>query len=237
MVVLPFLNLGSGRTKFPGERPVHHALIPAAIYDYPKYLNISRNASENPDCVMDLFAYPWPLESDSYGGAIAAHLCEHIPHVAIVDNPKDYTYRNEAYSQSLTKAYYNLLGIQDSWFCFFSELHRVLVDGALVYTLQPHAFSFGAHSDPTHTRYLLPETFSHSMRPDPNAPFEYATGNTHFEVENVTYGLTHYFTHLAPLVDDTPAIAAHKQAALEEAAATRVNVISEFAVTLRCVKP
>jgi len=241
MTQRPYLNLGSGRTKFPGPRPDHHSLIDEALYAYPSWLNVSKNASEEPDCVMDLFAYPWPLESNSYDGALCAHLCEHIPHEIEVVHEEFLhgTYIDKAFDQivkernlhaALKKKY------QDGWFAFFSELHRVLTPGAQVHIISPFAWSQGAMHDPTHTRYLLPETFSHSMRPDPNAPFEYANGNLHFETRELRPGVSKWFAHLVPTAHDTPEVAERKQRELEEAAATRLNVISEFYIRLEAIK-
>lgn len=241
----PYLNLGSGRTKFPGERPDHHQLAPEAIYSYPKWLNISRNASENPDCVMDLFAYPWVLESNAYDGALIAHLAEHIPHeikidpgnaqIGIAVSKQEFRFDNLMYRES-QRNIEKLTAMQDGWYCFMSELHRVLTPGALVHIIAPYAWSQGAIHDPDHKRLLTPDSFTHSMKPDPNAPFEYATGGLHFEMQGFTYGLSPFFAHLAPRADDTPDILARKNAALEDALQTRINVVSEFYVCLRCVK-
>lgn len=247
MTQLPYLNLGSGRTKFPGTRLDHHQIAPEAIYSYPKWLNISRNASENPDCVMDLFAYPWALESNAYDGALIAHLAEHIDHTAHINySPsKEIRIMSNGDIQSLDYSMYNfdweqrakeLTLCQNGWYAFFSELHRVLTPGALVHIIAPYAWSQGAIHDPDHKRLLTPDSFTHSMKPDPNAPFEYATGGLHFEMQGFTYGLSPFFAHLAPRADDTPDILARKNAALEDALQTRINVVSEFYVCLRCVK-
>src|SRR5688572_6772440 len=70
----PMLNLGCGRIILPAPRPAHHALIDAAIYDYPYWHNVDRNQQPGVNQVLDLFQYPWPLESDAYDGALLSHI-------------------------------------------------------------------------------------------------------------------------------------------------------------------
>ena len=240
MTAKPYLNLGSGRTKFPGERPVHHALVPEAIYDYPHWLNISKNASEEPDCVMDLFAYPWALESNAYGGALLSHLVEHIPHEITITVPnnelKKYAGSSKGAIDKHFARYKELAAMQDGWYAFFAELYRVLTPGAMVYILSPFGWSNGAITDPTHTRYLTEFTFTHSMQPDPNSPFEYATGGINFRMVGHSFGLTHWFQHLAPQAFDSPETVHNKQLLLQEALSTRLNVVSDLYVQLECVK-
>jgi hypothetical protein len=223
MTIAKMLNLGSGRTKLPGPRPDHHALVPEGIYAYPYWLNISKNASEEPDCVMDLFAYPWALESNAYEGALLSHLVEHIPHEIKLQPFK-------------TERSLELEHMQDGWYAFFSELYRVLKPGALVHILSPYGWSDGAITDPTHTRYVTDRTFMHSMQPDPNSPFEYATGGINFRFNAHSFGLTPYFAHLAPLPSDSPSTLGNKNTLLTEALATHINVVSDIYVQLECVK-
>lgn len=244
MTIAKMLNLGSGRTKFPGPRPDHHGLVPEGIYSWPKWLNISRNASEEPDCVMDLFTYPWPLESNTYEGALLSHLAEHVSHDINVHEPDPCKYgdddasliaymrdfkRSQAVKQELKAKY------QDGHYAFWSELYRVLKPGAMVHILSPHAYSHGANFDPSHTRYLLPDTFTHSMKPDENAPFEYAA-SLHFEMRDYRPALSHRFAHLVPLATDSPEVQQAKNAMLMEAIETRIGVITEFYVKLEAIK-
>ena len=67
------LNLGCGRLIFPTlDKPAHHTLLPDAIYTYPDWLNVDRNQQPGVDKVVNLFEYPWPLESDAYDGALVS---------------------------------------------------------------------------------------------------------------------------------------------------------------------
>lgn len=239
------LNLGSGRTKFPGPRPEHHTLVPEGIYSYPEWLNISKNAREEPDCVMDLFTYPWPLESDAYAGALLAHLVEHIPHEIKIDpervpvgratSSNEFKFDNEMLKEGLENVK-RLSAIQDGWYAFFAELYRILKPGALVHILSPYGWSDGAIVDPTHTRYVTERTFSHSMQPDPDSSFEYATGGINFRILAHSFGLTPYFAHLAPHPSDSEASVNNKNMLLSEALATHINVVSDLYVCLECVK-
>lgn len=230
----PFLNLGCGRTHLPGARPAHHALVPEGIYTGEQWVNVDRSPNVDADKVFDLFSYPWPLESDSYDGALLSHLCEHIPHeIKISATPDMITY---GVSTDQINRCNELQHLQDGWFAFFAELYRVLRNGAEVHILSPHARSDGAISDPTHTRYLLPQSFEHSMTPNPDAPFEYATGGIHFEMVDQKVGVTGDYNHMLPLTTDPADVQQAKHLQLEHLARTQNNVIPEFYVRLKVVK-
>lgn len=175
------------------------------------------------DKIIDLFTYPWDLPSDSFDGAIISHVCEHIPH-----EPKFGLQRSEAWPdmKEWLKRETDLQNTQDGWFTFFSELYRVLTNGAIVYILSPFAWSQGGITDPTHTRYLTPETFSHSMRPDQNAPFAYSTGGIHFELTgSVRYMPMEHYAHLVNNPERFGYALQHE-----------INVATDFSLTLECVK-
>jgi hypothetical protein len=231
---LPFLNLGCGRIHLPGERPAHHAFVPLDIYAGREWLNIDRSENVGADRTFDLFSYPWPLESDSYGGALLSHLCEHIPH-EIKLHPNAFGWSNLI--PEINARVKCLSQLQDSWFAFFAELYRVLTHDARVHILSPHLRSDGAFIDPTHTRYLTPMSFYHSMRSDPNAPFEYATGGIHFEIEGQPlYEVNSAFHHLLAQPDDPPTVRASKEALFQHEMDTRWNVVANFYIQLRAVK-
>lgn len=235
----PFLNLGCGRTHLPGERPAHHALVPADIYSGREWVNVDRVGNVGADKVFDLFAYPWPLDDNSYDGALLSHLCEHIPHEiksqdsqSWIANGFDSPDKDDLYF----KLYRRVASLQDGWFAFFAELYRVLTPGAEVHILSPHARSDGAISDPTHTRYLLPDSFQHSMVPNPDAPFEYATGGIHFEMEKCHYGLQSNYKHLMPQPTEPLDVQQSKSVQLEHLMLSQNNIVAEFYVRLKVVK-
>ena len=220
----PYLNLGAGRIILPGERPFHHALVDPAIYNYPLWHNVDRNKQSGIDECADVFTYPWPWADNSYDGALLSHLVEHIPHEVKIDRRVI-----AGHSDEVRPGYDRreaLLPMQDGWYAFFAELYRVLTDGAVAHILSPYGWSQGAITDPTHTRLLSEHTFTHSMAPDPNSPFEYQTGGIHFEMtQPAVFHMTEMFQHLK----DDPV-------ELTRALQTRINVAYEFYVKLRVVK-
>lgn len=156
------LNLGCGRVILPAPKPAHHGLIPDGVHDYALYDNVDLRPSEGVDIVANLFSYPWVWAKDnSYDGAIATHLVEHIAHGTVE---------------------------KDGFFLFFEQLHRVLTPDAYAHILVPYAFSTGAVQDPDHKRYLTPESFTYLV-PNPDAAFVLPDGGT-WAIEDVRYGLT-----------------------------------------------
>jgi hypothetical protein len=229
----PYLNLGCGRVILPAPKPDHYALIDN-ITEYALWHNVDRNAVPGVDETADLFSYPWAWADNSFDGALCAHLCEHIPHEIkltrdaqlVIDNAKlgdDVSVKGKfaGYVMRATE----LAQLQDGWYAFFSELWRVLTPGAIIHVLSPYAWSDGAMHDPSHTRYLTPASFQHSMTPNPDAPFAYATGGLHLEMADLRYGVSEDFKHLIG-----------QQELLERAARTQINVCAEFYVKLQVVK-
>lgn len=208
----PYLNGGCGRIILPGEQPGHHGLVDAAVYSYPYWVNADRNMQPGVDCVTDLFQVPWPFETNSFDGALFGHFMEHVPHEIRLrdDSPR---------AKELAR-------MQDGWYAIWSEVHRVCTPGAIVHVLCPYGWSQGAITDPTHTRLITEHTFTHSMAPDPDSPFEYATGGLHFEVEGPpVFRISEMFAHLK---DDPYEFA--------RALSTRINVVYEIYCRLRVVK-
>lgn len=196
----PYLNLGCGKTHLPSEPPLGHDLIAqynGAMYDYPQWVNIDKIEGVGADKVFDIFSYPWPLEDNSYDGALCAHILEHIPHeinsnhdfwtdhnLQQNESGKKYDYKGQA--KPPLERWTELAAMQDGWYAFFSELYRVLTPGAFVHCLMPYGFSHGAITDPTHTRYLTADTFSHSMQPSKDgATFQYNNGGINFEIDDM----------------------------------------------------
>jgi len=207
----PYLNLGCGKIILPAARPGHHALINPAIYDYALWHNVDKIALSGVDEVIDIFTYPWLWVDNSFDGALLSHIAEHIPHEIRLrdDSPR---------AKELAQ-------MQDGWYAFFAELYRVLTPGALIHVLSPYAWSAGAVTDPTHTRLITEHTFSHSMTPDSDGPFQYANGGVHYEIRALMFNPTPLF---ADIVDD--------QVAFTRALQTRLNVVYELYVQLEVVK-
>ena len=148
------LNLGCGRIIMPTMQPVHHRMLPESLYTDRdiQWDNVDQHAMPGVTVATDLFRYPWPLESDAYDVALATHLVEHIPHAVLRDG--------------------QLEKLTGGWWAWWEELGRVLKPGGIVYIVTPYAGSRSATCDPTHTRYIMPQTFGYFRR-NPSAPFDY----------------------------------------------------------------
>ena len=218
MTQKPYLNLGCGRVILPNEPPGHHSIVEPAIYNYPLWVNADRNDGPGVDCVTDLFTYPWPWADNSFDGALLAHIVEHIPHEIRFRRVPE-MYRDNVRALQLEK-------MQDGWYAFFSELYRVLTPGSVAHILSPYAWSQGAMTDPTHTRWITEQTFTHSMRPEPDGPFKYANGGIHFElVLPPRFKITELYQHLV-----------QRPELLEQALMTQINVAYDIYAQLRVVK-
>lgn len=169
------LNLGCGRAQFPTtlDNPFTkhiawalpmfcpEALDHGAIWD-----NVDRQPSPGVNRVVNLFRYPFVdsqrkgFESDHYDVIWCGHIAEHIPHAIKLNHAGD----------SILCAMNDR--DEDGWFAFFYECWRVLKPGGRLNILSPYGISVGGMTDPTHTRYLTPGSFSY-FQPNPNAPFDY----------------------------------------------------------------
>ena len=165
----PMLNLGCGKILLPCDRPDHHHLVDADIYDHPTWLNVDVSPNVGADEVVDVFRYPWPWPDDSFSGALLSHLAEHIPHHIFTTPWIPHDIEHAEYIQALP----------DGFYAFFAELRRVLEPDAIVHILSPYGLSL---ADPTHTRPIVPATFGY-LSPDEDAPFAKDYGS-HFEVDN-----------------------------------------------------
>lgn len=224
----PFLNLGCGRTHFPSERPPGHEMVAADFYNTGEWLNVDKVDSVGADKVFDLFAYPWPLEDNSFDGAILGHIVEHIPHEikqslasSLIENGMDSKDSDEFYFSRYRK----LSQLQDGFYAFFSELYRVLTPGAIAHIISPYGWSDGGITDPTHTRLLTVNTFHHGLSPEQyNGTFKYDI-DCNFMVEG--HGLR--YTELAKPFMNDPDL-------LQNAVMTRLNIVYDMYIQLKVVK-
>jgi len=215
VMMKPMLNLGCGRVILPlpiADRPIHHALVDESIFEYPTWVNVDKNPEVGVDVCLDLFRYPWDFDDNAFNGALLSHVCEHIPHMV---HPDDHRRFQE---------------MQDGWYAFFSELHRVLTHGAMVHCLSPYGHGSDAISDPSHTRYLNEYHFRHSMQPNPEAPFKY-NHQLHFDiVVQDVYRPTPDFACPPYFMDGQVTDAFWKAKRMYN------NVIQDFYVRLICIK-
>ena len=90
------------------------------------------------DIIHDLNSHPWPLPDECANRAMASHIVEHIPPVAI--------------------------GPQGTWFPFIefmNEVWRVLKFDAEFAIACPHGYSPGYLQDPTHCNAINETTFAY----------------------------------------------------------------------------
>lgn len=218
MAAKPYLNLGCGKTHLPGlERPPGHNIVPVEVYSYPLWINIDKVEGVGADYLFDMFTYPWPLEDQCAGGALCAHILEHIPHEIIL--------RDGAIKPHEAERFHRLSKLQDGWYAFFAELYRVLEPGSLVYVLAPYAWSDGAVTDPSHTRLLTANTFTHGLQSGEGTTFRYETDCNFEVIAPPIYGVSPMYQHLTG-----------NALALQNAIMTQINVLYDFCMQLRVVK-
>jgi hypothetical protein len=196
------------------------------VYAYPNWLNVDKVEGVGADKVFDLFAYPWPLESNSFDGAVLGHIAEHIPHeIKIQHLGHNELHRSNDKPPYVISRSEELSQLQDGWYAFFSELYRVLTPGAIVHIISPYAWSQGAVTDPTHTRLLTEHTFSHGLAPDQyTGTFKYNI-DCNFAIDGHQL---RYSPWAQPFMNDPDMLAT--------AIMTRINMVYDFYVKLRAVK-
>lgn len=175
------LNIGAGRAQFPVTEEnkaysahLGHGLLncPAAFDTNVEWVNIDRVIQRGIAEQVNVFRYPWiksstglPFEDNSFDIVWCSHILEHIPHPIKLHEPK---------GKYIMWPYLAELAAEDGdgWFAFHHEVWRLLKPGGLYHIIAPYAWSFAGASDPTHTRLILPGSFSYFI-PNPNAPFDY----------------------------------------------------------------
>jgi SAM-dependent methyltransferase len=214
------LNLGCGTVIFPiseTDTPYHIKPEPEEIHD-GEWINVDKYKNKGVDEQIDLFRYPWvcengeTFEDNSADFIYCSHIVEHIPH-----EPK------------ASKGYV-VSGDLDGFFEFFRECWRILKPNGILYVASPFAFSNAGFSDPTHTRYITPSSFSYLCEPTPNTPFDYHVPML-FEPAGPP-GLR-FFGEWAKRINETPGITADDATTI---AMTQFNSCDEIRFRLKAVK-
>jgi hypothetical protein len=172
------------------------------------WVNVDRVSACNPDQVWDLEQFPWPWPNSSAEEVHLSHVLEHLG--------------------AETSVY---LGI-------IKELYRVCHDGAHITIVVPHPRHDNFLIDPTHVRPITPEglrMFSQRLN------LEWIKANN----ANTPLGLYNdvdfdTVSAQAQLAEPWRSQAENKtisEGALRRAASMHNNVIEQFTIVLRAVKP
>jgi SAM-dependent methyltransferase len=172
------------------------------------WINVDKYPACNPDQVADLESLPWPWPDDSVDEVLLSHVLEHLG--------------------AATDVY---LGI-------FKELYRVCRDGASVSILVPHPRHDFFLNDPTHVRPITPDglaMFSQAANRQwiaervANTPLAIYLG-IDFTTDAVNIVLDEHWRGLV----ERKEVSAED---LADAARHSNNVIAEYRIVLKAVKP
>lgn len=109
------------------------------------YENVDIVSGPGVDHVFDLLSYPWPFADSSVVEILCTHFIEHIP--------------LEHVDASGAPVRMSAPGARDALFAFFDECYRVLCHDGRMTCIAPAACSDRALRDPTHRRFITPETY------------------------------------------------------------------------------
>lgn len=195
------LDIGCGASKPEGWTGIDVAKVPGV------------------DIVHDLFQFKWPIPDDSVDEARCIHFVEHIPHREAPYIEVDATGSIEFLAQDRWARSMRKWGhVIDLWWDFWTEVHRVMKDGARIQVVTPFYSSVRADQDPTHERRIAVESYHYLNQgwlERNRCAYPFAAN---FELESVT--------HL--LMEDPPA---GREAKYD------LNVVADIAVVLKVVKP
>lgn len=170
------LNIGCGHVILPlADRehvPFGKHLEPLDDFLFePGWVNVDKFTNPGVDETCDLFIYPWirgsngnPFNDDSADMILASHIMEHIPHRPWI---------HEGLPTDIANKYYSMAKHLDGWFLFMYECWRILKPDGELHVRCPWPWSIAGISDPSHTRLVLPGTFSYTGARNPDAPFDY----------------------------------------------------------------
>ena len=210
------VNLGAGKVTFPmtdEARRAMHPLTPIPdSYREPDWVNVDHFPMPGIDKVFDLFAYPWPLDDNCAEEIWCSHIIEHIPHEVRPAAPYD------SYDTPFMARWQELASL-DGFFAFFAECYRILKPGGKLTIHAPYAWSMEAMQDPTHTRYIVPQTFHYLTAG--------ASSGAHYD-----YHLPFAFTGGALQAQVNPKYANMPTDEMFEASLTNLNVIRQLSIEL-----
>ena len=173
-----FLNLGCGRHPIASTAEEH-------------WTNVDRLALPGVDQVVDLMEVPWPWDDGSFDEIRSRHFLEHIGHEASFAPKEAMSCRAVALRRALANAEWEHTSLArtdaarralqtflrrqewagqlrslDGFFAVFAEIWRCLKPNGLTTHEVPYPTSFEAISDPTHRRFISPQTLSYLCNPE-----------------------------------------------------------------------
>ena len=129
------------------------------------WVNVDKFDNVEADQVVDLFKMPYPWADNSVDSILASHFIEHIPHSLVPHNMDTFPWTDPAQLRLLQ---------MDGFFAFFEEVGRILKPGGYIEIECPFGWTNGAFQDPTHTRYIVLQTFGYlHQEPEDDKPFNY----------------------------------------------------------------
>lgn len=197
-----YLNLGCG------NRPIKQE----------GWVNVDKFSNVGADQVVDLFKMPYPWEDNSVDGILCSHFLEHLPHSLVPHNMDTFPWTDERQIELLKL---------DGFFAFFEEVYRILKPDGWIEIESPFGWSTGSFQDPTHTRYLVLQSFGYLHKEEKDSPFDYGL-KCDFVIkkpEDIRLEL-----HENPIVSKTD------QEVFEMQVLSNINIIRNFRVKLYAVK-
>jgi len=130
------------------------------------YIGIDIAKTDGVDHIVDLQAYPWPIESESAEEINCSHYIEHIKHDNVALDLKqvlDKSSSFEEFKENVNNT--DFLAPQDGFVKFINEVYRILKPGGKVYMVAPYWSSHRAVGDPTHVRHIADSTMWYLDKP------------------------------------------------------------------------
>ena len=222
------LNLGCGVYTFPLDRddipnPEHLGQLPDFVFE-PGWTNIDKHFAHGVQEKINLFRFPWirssngnPYNDDSVDLIWAAHILEHVPHQV---RPV-LTLISFGSTDEMCEDY-------DGFFVFLTECWRILKPDGSLFIRSPYATCYPSLVDPTHTRYLVPGSFSYvSSQHHDGIPYDYDVPCQFEQVGPVNFRTTSNWTSRA---------SDYNEMGFMNLIRSDYSVVDEFQIELRAVK-
>lgn len=171
------------------------------------WVNVDKEAACNPDLLLDVERFPWPLDDDSVDEMLFHHSLEHM-----------------GQSSSL-------------FLDIMQEIYRVCSHGATLQVNVPHPRHDHFLGDPTHVRAITPDLFALFSKKNNESWRHMGAANTplalyldvDFELRQVTQVIEQDYLRRLESGEIT-------EMTLQQLIRERNNIVSEFRITLTVIK-